>query len=208
MYTNLYCLTQTDEYGTATETRALQEGTTPQELCDRYHAIHRQCYEWFSYDGRCYQQQGVCVCARIDLSVFEELSCCQRCLSSHRVVSNSNPRSTSSPPGTRLAVLCCDRIKFDFFGRTTTEQQTQIAQDIFTKAEANGYILEDTVSQLYCTQCDKFLADRFVEGTCPLCQYPDARGDQCDGCGKLLNPTELVDPRCKVCVCRAYAPCV
>lgn len=46
---------------------------------------------------------------------------------------------------------------------------------------------------------DRFLADRFVEGTCPLCGFDDARGDQCDGCGKLLNAIELKDPKCKVC---------
>jgi len=45
----------------------------------------------------------------------------------------------------------------------------------------------------------RFLADRFVEGTCPLCNYEDARGDQCDGCGHLINATELLKPRCKVC---------
>lgn len=62
----------------------------------------------------------------------------------------------------------------------------------------NGHILEDTVTQLFCEQHQSFLADRFVEGTCPLCQYEDARGDQCDKCGKLLNAIELVNPRCKL----------
>ena len=54
--------------------------------------------------------------------------------------------------------------------------------------------------QLYCDACERFLADRFVEGTCPTpgCDYDSARGDQCEKCGKLLNPTELIDPRCKV----------
>lgn len=55
--------------------------------------------------------------------------------------------------------------------------------------------------QLYCETCQRFLADRFVEGTCPIagCNYESARGDQCEKCGKLLNPTELNDPKCKVC---------
>lgn len=55
--------------------------------------------------------------------------------------------------------------------------------------------------QLYCDTCKRFLADRLVEGTCPTkdCDYDSARGDQCEKCGKLLNPTELKDPRCKVC---------
>lgn len=57
------------------------------------------------------------------------------------------------------------------------------------------------VLQLYCDTCKRFLADRLVEGTCPTkdCDYDSARGDQCEKCGKLLNPTELKDPRCKVC---------
>jgi hypothetical protein len=54
--------------------------------------------------------------------------------------------------------------------------------------------------QLYCDTCERFLADRLVEGTCPTegCNYDSARGDQCENCGKLLNPTELINPRCKV----------
>lgn len=54
--------------------------------------------------------------------------------------------------------------------------------------------------QLYCDSCQRFLADRLVEGTCPTldCHYGSARGDQCEKCGKLLNPTELIDPKCKV----------
>lgn len=54
--------------------------------------------------------------------------------------------------------------------------------------------------QLYCDTCSKFLADRLVEGSCPTpgCNYDSARGDQCEKCGKLLNPTELINPRCKV----------
>lgn len=51
---------------------------------------------------------------------------------------------------------------------------------------------------MYCLGCSKFLADRYIEGTCPKCGYGDARGDQCDGCGGLLNATELLEPRCKV----------
>lgn len=59
----------------------------------------------------------------------------------------------------------------------------------------------ESVEQLLCENCKRYLADRFVEGTCPHpgCNYEDARGDQCDGCGKLVNATELKNPRCKVC---------
>src|SRR5699024_10102630 len=80
-----------------------------------------------------------------------------------------------------------------------TEIQTEIVQNIFLKVYKNGYILEDVVEQLYCEKCEKFLADRFVEGICPFCAYDDARGDQCDKCGKLINTIELKSPRCKTC---------
>ncbi|XP_042241222.1 methionine--tRNA ligase, cytoplasmic-like isoform X2 [Homarus americanus] len=137
---NTLYISGTDEYGTATETKAIAEGLTPQQICDKYHAIHANVYKWFN-------------------------------------------------------------ISFDHFGRTTTEHQTRIAQDIFEKLDKNGKIFKESVEQLYCIKCERFLADRFVEGTCPHpgCGYEDARGDQCDGCGKLINAMELVKPRCKLC---------
>uniref|UniRef100_A0A161MQT2 Methionine--tRNA ligase, cytoplasmic n=1 Tax=Triatoma infestans TaxID=30076 RepID=A0A161MQT2_TRIIF len=55
------------------------------------------------------------------------------------------------------------------------------------------------MDQLLCENCNRYLADRFVEGTCPGCKYEDARGDQCDGCGHLINAVELINPRCKIC---------
>lgn len=65
----------------------------------------------------------------------------------------------------------------------------------------SGYLCQESVDQLLCQKCDRYLADRFVEGTCPHpgCGYEDARGDQCDGCGKLINAVELIRPRCKIC---------
>ena len=136
-YETLY-VCGTDEYGTATETRASQKGVSPKELCDYYHVIHKQIYEWFN-------------------------------------------------------------IKFDYFGRTSTPQQTEIVQRIFKEVDKAGYITEKETEQLYCPSCQRFLADRFVEGTCPHCLSPDARGDQCDSCQKVLDPTELLNPRCSVC---------
>ena len=136
-YETLY-ICGTDEYGTATETRALKEGVSPRELCDRYHAIHRDIYRWFE-------------------------------------------------------------IEFDHFGRTSTPLQTEIVQDIFHKVDEAGYINEHEVEQLYCPTCRRFLADRFVEGICPHCGHDGARGDQCDNCQTLLDPTELIKPRCGVC---------
>ena len=89
--------------------------------------------------------------------------------------------------------------KFDCFGRTSSEANKEVTIDIFNKLDKNGYIKEDEIEQAYCTKCDKFLADRFVEGICPFCKYDEARGDQCEKCGRLLNPTDLQDARCKVC---------
>ncbi|CAG5073385.1 Similar to mars1: Methionine--tRNA ligase [Cotesia congregata] len=90
-------------------------------------------------------------------------------------------------------------IAFDRFGRTSTKEQTEVVQQFFLRVKEQGYIFTDTVDQLRCEGCEKFLADRFVEGICPDCKYEDARGDQCDGCGHLINATELINPRCKLC---------
>ena len=136
-YDTLY-VCGTDEYGTATETKALAENKTPRELCDYYHAIHKDIYHWFN-------------------------------------------------------------IKFDHFGRTSTPQQTEITQGIFLDLEKNGYITEHTSQQLFCPKCERFLADRYVNGTCPKCGYEDARGDQCENCSTLLEPAELLNPRCSTC---------
>ncbi len=136
-YETLY-VCGTDEYGTATETKALEEGVSPRELCDHYHAIHTEIYEWFN-------------------------------------------------------------IAFDKWGRTSTPEQTEVTQHIFTKLDEAGYIKEKTDTQLFCDSCDRFLADRYVLGTCPHCGYEEARGDQCENCGKLLDPAELEKPRCGTC---------
>ncbi len=88
-------------------------------------------------------------------------------------------------------------ISFDIFGRTSTEQQTQITHQIFKQLWRNGFVFEDQIEQLYCTDCQKFLADRYLIGMCPHCQSSDARGDQCDNCGKLINTIELINPKCK-----------
>lgn len=128
----------TDEYGTATETKALQDKKTPRELCDYYYRIHKEIYEWFN-------------------------------------------------------------IAFDKFGRTSNEECTEITQSIFNDLDKNGFIKEHTSQQLFCPKCNMFLADRYVDGTCPKCGAADARGDQCDTCGTLLDPTQLLQPRCHTC---------
>ncbi|HUV09204.1 MAG TPA: methionine--tRNA ligase, partial [Spirochaetia bacterium] len=122
----------------ATETKALEEGISPRELCDRYYKVHEDIYKWFN-------------------------------------------------------------ISFDRFGRTSTPNHTKITQDIFLNLDRNGFINERTIEQLFCESCSMFLADRYVRGTCPHCGYTEARGDQCENCGKLLDPTDLLNPQCGTC---------
>lgn len=131
-YETLY-ICGTDEYGTATEIKAIEEGLTPQQICDKYHKIHADIYEWFG-------------------------------------------------------------IHFDYFGRTSTPKHTEIVQQIFNKLNEQGFVAEEEIEQLYDEKAGMFLADRYVEGTCPHCNSPSARGDQCDGCGKVLKPDELINP--------------
>ncbi|RLF37037.1 MAG: methionine--tRNA ligase [Thermoplasmata archaeon] len=90
-------------------------------------------------------------------------------------------------------------ISFDLFTRTTTENHKKIVQKIFLELYKKGYIYEKDVDAFYCRKCSRFLPDRYIEGTCPHCSYDKARGDQCDSCGKLLDPHELINVRCKIC---------
>lgn len=136
-YETLY-ICGTDEYGTATETRAIEMKKTPRELCDFYYNEHTKIYDWF-------------------------------------------------------------HINFDKFGRTSNDECTEITQELFKDLDKNGYIKEHTNKQLFCPHCNMFLADRYVHGTCPKCGSEKARGDQCDECGSLLDPTELKNPKCATC---------
>ena len=136
-YDTLY-ICGTDEYGTATETKAIEEKKTPRELCDYYYQEHTKIYDWF-------------------------------------------------------------HINFDKFGRTSNEQCTEITQALFNDLDKAGYIKEHVNQQLFCPKCNMYLADRYVDGTCPKCGSTKARGDQCDDCGSLLDPIELKDPKCHTC---------
>jgi methionyl-tRNA synthetase len=89
-------------------------------------------------------------------------------------------------------------ISYDLFTHTDTENHHRIAQDIFLACLANGYLYREKQRLLYSETEGRFLPDRYVEGTCPHCGYNDARGDQCDNCGKLLDPIELINPRSKI----------
>jgi methionyl-tRNA synthetase len=90
-------------------------------------------------------------------------------------------------------------ITFDNFSRTSLPIHHRMAQDFFTRINQQGFIEPRVVKQLYCDHCQRFLADRYIEGTCPNCSSPGAYGDQCEHCGHLLEPTALVDPICKIC---------
>ena len=90
-------------------------------------------------------------------------------------------------------------ISFDLFTSTGTANHTEVSQDIFLTLLDRGYIYKATVSQPFCPRCRRFLPDRYIEGTCPYCQASGARGDQCDACGKPINPVELIDPQCRLC---------
>jgi len=90
-------------------------------------------------------------------------------------------------------------ISFDLFTSTETTNHAEVSQDIFLTLLNKGYIYRATVSQPLCPRCQRFLPDRYVEGTCPNCHSKGARGDQCDDCGRPLNPIELIEPRCRVC---------
>jgi len=90
-------------------------------------------------------------------------------------------------------------ISFDLFTSTGTANHTEVSHDIFLTLLDKGYIYKATMSQPHCPRCQRFLPDRYIEGTCPYCHSPGARGDQCDECGKPINPVELVDPQCRLC---------
>jgi methionyl-tRNA synthetase len=89
-------------------------------------------------------------------------------------------------------------ITFDLFTHTDTENHHRVSQDMFLALHANGYLFKQKQQQLYSETAGRFLPDRYVEGTCPICGFDHARGDQCDNCGNLLDATQLIDPRSKI----------
>lgn len=90
-------------------------------------------------------------------------------------------------------------IKFDNFSRTSIPLHHKTSQDFFLNLHSKGYIVPKTEKQFFCPKCQRFLPDRYVEGICPYCGSEGARGDQCDECGKWLEPRNLKNPRCKLC---------
>ncbi len=89
-------------------------------------------------------------------------------------------------------------ISFDLFTTTLTENHYAVTQDVFKRLQANDLLYPKTEEYLFDPEAGRFLPDRYVEGTCPHCGYEDARGDQCDNCGKQLDAVELLNPRSKM----------
>jgi methionyl-tRNA synthetase len=94
---------------------------------------------------------------------------------------------------TRLGIL------FDNYSRTSLPLHHKISQDIFLKLFHSGFVKEQEIEQYYCTTCRRFLPDRYIEGECPHCHHGGARGDQCEACGRWLEPELLLKPKCKIC---------
>jgi len=90
-------------------------------------------------------------------------------------------------------------ISFDNFSRTTKELHHENSREFFLRVLKKGFVYKKTVERPYCPACNKFLPDRYVRGRCPCCKSEDERGDQCEKCGKQLEPHELLDSYCAIC---------
>lgn len=111
-----------------------------------------------------------------------------------------NPREfTDSMHALFLDILKGFSVELDNYTRTESEVHKAFVQEFYSKLEEKGYIFKSSTKQLYCERDRMFLPDRFVIGTCPYCGYDKARGDQCERCGRLLEPTALINPRCAIC---------
>lgn len=89
-------------------------------------------------------------------------------------------------------------ISYDLFTSTHTENHFKVSQDMFLALLNNGYLYREKQQMLYSETSKRFLPDRYVEGECYICHYPDARGDQCDNCGNVLDAALLINPRSKI----------
>jgi len=89
-------------------------------------------------------------------------------------------------------------MSYDLFTRTTTRNHYAVTQEIFSTLLRNGYIFPKATLGAISPSTGRTLPDRYIEGTCPICGYPSARGDQCDNCGNQLDPTDLINPRSRI----------
>ena len=110
------------------------------------------------------------------------------------------PKALTDRNHTRVAELFRRwNVSFDNYTSTESPVHKEFVQKILLEIQKNGYIFEQETQMLYCEHDQRFLPDRFVEGKCPYCGCEKARGDQCDRCGRLLEPTMLVEPYCVIC---------
>ncbi len=89
-------------------------------------------------------------------------------------------------------------LTYDLFTSTHTRNHFEVSQKIFLALKENGYLYPDRQMQWYAPSLKRFLPDRYVEGTCYICGYTNARSDQCDKCGNLLEPSKLIEPRSRI----------
>jgi methionyl-tRNA synthetase len=89
-------------------------------------------------------------------------------------------------------------LTYDLFTRTTTHNHAVVAQDVFKTLYDKGYLIKKTARAAFQAATGRTLPDRYIEGTCPICGFPDARGDQCDNCNNLLDPEQLINPRSRI----------
>ena len=86
-------------------------------------------------------------------------------------------------------------LSWDHFGRSSSPENRELTQHFAARLDAEGYLEERTTKQVYSPVDGRFLPDRYIVGTCPYCGYPNARGDQCENCTRVLDPTDLIEPR-------------
>ncbi|HEY2792854.1 MAG TPA: methionine--tRNA ligase [Micromonosporaceae bacterium] len=89
-------------------------------------------------------------------------------------------------------------LSYDLFTRTTTRNHYAVAQELFRGVHRNGYMIAETTQGAISPSTGRTLPDRYIEGTCPICGYDSARGDQCDNCGNQLDPVDLINPRSRI----------
>jgi methionyl-tRNA synthetase len=89
-------------------------------------------------------------------------------------------------------------LSYDLFTRTTTKNHYSVTRDVFRTLYEKGYVVEKETLGAFSASTGHTLPDRYIEGTCPICGFPAARGDQCDNCGNQLDPTDLIDPRSRI----------
>lgn len=89
-------------------------------------------------------------------------------------------------------------VKYDLYWNTADPHHKEWVREIFLTLKEKGHVYEATMTSPFCTTGNHFLPDRYVEGTCPICGFPRARGDQCDNCTNLMDPFQLINPKCKI----------